>query len=151
MTATETTNLSDLLTANEQQKRLDGLRRYRTRLRDAAGDGELDVKHAAKLAEAAADAGVEEGKIERHISAVRTHAKNTARLKELETEVPAAEVKRKTLIDELRKLNDQANDVRVAIGESYRPGRERSLLTDSIRRIESKHANAGIFAPEASS
>ena len=30
MTATETTNLSDLLTAHEEQKRLDGLRRYRT-------------------------------------------------------------------------------------------------------------------------
>ena len=148
MTATETTSLSDLLAANEEQKRRDGWRRYRTRLRDAAGGGDLDARHAAKLAEAAADAGVEEGQIERHISAVCTHAKHTARLKELESEIPAAEGRRVTLIDELRKLNDQTNDVRVAIGESYRPERERSLLTDSLRRIETKHANAHIFVAE---
>ncbi len=41
MTATETTNLSDLLTAHEEQKRLDGLRRYRTRLCDAAAGSRL--------------------------------------------------------------------------------------------------------------
>ena len=148
MTATETTNLSSLLAANQQQKRRDGWRRYRARLRDAAGGGELDAKHAAKLAEAAADAGVEEGQIERHISAVRMHATHTARLRELETEIPVAAAKRKTLIDELRSHDEKGRELRVAIHECNRPAAESSHLTESIRRIEFKHAKTGIFVAE---
>ena len=144
MTATETKSMSDLLAANEQKKRLDGLRRYRTRLRDAAGGGELDVKHAAKLAEAAADAGVAEAKIERHISAVRTHKQHVTRLKELETEIPAAERRRVKLIDELQLLQEKLQAVKFAIHATHRPERERSLLDDSVRRILGKHSE--IFA-----
>ena len=147
MTATETTNLSDLLSAHEEQKRLDGLRRYRTRLRDAATSGDLDVKHAAKLAEAATDAGVEESQIQRHISAVRTHQQHTARIKQLQTEVPAAESKRETLLAELHTLNDKLNELKAAIGNTTRPARERSHLEESVRRIETKHAV--IFNTEA--
>ncbi len=140
MTATETTNLSSLLAANQQRKRRDGWRRYRARLRDAAGGGELDAKHAAKLAEAAADSGVEEGQIERHISAVHTHAKHTARLKELEAEIPAAECRRATLIDELKELQEKLQAVKFSIHETHKPASERTLLDDSVRRITMKHS-----------
>ena len=140
MTSTETTNLSDLLTAHEEQKRLDGLRRYRTRLRDAAAGGDLDVKHAAELAEAASVAGVAEAKIERHISAVRTHKKHVARLKELAAEIPAAERRRVTLINELQELQEKLQAVKFAIHATHQPARERSLLEDSVRRIRGKHS-----------
>ncbi len=140
MTATETKSLSDLLTANEQQKRIDGLRRYRTRLHDAAGGGELDVKHAAALAEAASAAGVEEAQIERHIGAVATHSKYLARIEELKTEVPAAEARRKILVGELRTLNDKAQELRAAICDCLRPASERSHTDEAVRRLEFKHA-----------
>ena len=127
------------------------MRKYRTRIKDAAGAGDrLTSEQAGKLASAAEAAGVGEVEIGRHIGAVRAHQTNTARLKELESAIPAADAKRKELTDELRTLNDRANDVRFAIGETHRPSREESLLAEANRRLEFKHAKAGIFVAEAS-
>ena len=139
--------MTELLTANEKAKHIDAWRRYRTRLKDAAAVEQLDAKQAGTLADAANAAGVDESDIERHISAVRTHQQHTARIKQLQTEVPAADRKRKTLVDELRCLNDKANEVRIEIGQCQRPMMEQSNLTESVRRIEMKHSM--IFNTEA--
>ena len=72
---------------------------------------------------------------------------HTARIKQLQTEVPAAESKRETLLAELHTLNDKLNELKAAIGNTTRPARERSHLEESVRRIETKHAV--IFNTEA--
>ena len=137
---TVTTTMNELLAADEAAKRTDALRKYRTRLKDAAGVEQLDAAQAGKLAELAAAAGVDESQIAGHLGAVAAHQTHTARLAELETEVPAADAKRKTLVEELRSLNDKANEVRVEIGQCRRPMMEQSHLTESVRRIEAKHS-----------
>lgn len=147
MTATET--MTELLAADQERKRIDSWRKYRTRVKDAATAGDkITAAQAGKLAEAAEAAGVEEAQIERHISAVRTHATHTTRLKELASEIPAAAAKRKTLIDELRSHDEKGRELRVAINVCNRPAAESSHLTESIRRIEFKHAKTGIFVRE---
>ena len=145
MTATQTMN--EMLAANEKSKRIDAWRRYRTRIKDAAAVEQLDAKQAGTLADAANAAGVEEPDIERHISAVRTHQQHTARIKQLQTEVPAADAKRKILVEKLRSLNVKANEVRAEIGQCRRPMMEQSHLTESIRRVEMKYSM--IFNTEA--
>jgi len=141
MTVTETTNLSDLLTADQERKRIDAMRRYRTRIKDAAAAGDkITPEQAGKLAEAATAAGVKESQIQKHIGAVATHRKYAARLKELVAEVPAAEARRKILVGELRTLNDKAQELRAAICDCLRPASERSHTDEAVRRLEFKHA-----------
>jgi len=140
--------MNEMLAANEKSKRIAAWRRYRTRIKDAAAVVQLDVKQAGTLADAANAAGVEESDIERHISAVRTHQQHTARIKELQTEVPAADRKRETLVAELHTLTDKLNELKAAIGNTTSPARERSHLEETIRRIETKHSM--IFNTEVS-
>ena len=147
MTATET--MTELLAADQERKRIDAMRRYRTRIRDVATAGDkITAAQAGKLAEAAEAAGVEEAQIERHISAVRTHATHTTRLKELASEIPAAESRRATLLDEFNELQKKLQAAKFAIHDTHKPAAESSHLTESIRRIEFKHAKTGIFVRE---
>ena len=138
MTATAT--MTELLAADQERKRIDAMRKYRTRVKDAAAAGDkISAAQAGKLAEAAADAGVKESQIQRHVSAVATHSKYLARIEELKTEVPAAEARRKILVGELRALNDTAHELRIAICDCLRPAQERSNTDDAVRRLETKH------------
>ena len=137
---TVTTTMNELLAADEAAKRTDAWRKYRTRLKDAAGVEQLDAAQAGKLAELAAAAGVDESQIARHIGAVAAHQKHTARLKELETEIAAADTKRPALLADHKALVAKLDDVVLAIRATHRPAHEESRLVESVRRLETKHA-----------
>jgi len=144
---TTATTMTELLASDEAAKRIDGLRKYRARLKDAAGVEQLDAAQAGKLAELAQAAGIDEAQIAGHLGAVSAHQTYTARIKELQAEVPAADRKRKTLLVELQSLNDKLNELRAAIRATHRPALEESHLIESVRRLTTKHA--AIFNAEA--
>ena len=143
---TTATTMTELLASDEAAKRIDGLRKYRARLKDAAGVEQLDAAQAGKLAELAAAAGVDEAQIAKHLGAVSAHRGYTARLKELDTEIAAANSKRPALLEDHKALVAKLDDVVRAIRETHRPAHEESHLIESVRRLETKHA--AVFGTE---
>ena len=137
---TVTTTMNELLAADEAAKRTDALRKYRTRLKDAAGVEQLDAAQAGKLAELAAAAGVDESQIAGHLGAVSAHRGYTTRLKELESETTAANSNRPGLLADHKALVAKLDDVVLAIRATHRPAHEESHLIESVRRLETKHA-----------
>ena len=132
--------MTDLLAADAEAKHIDAWRRYRTRLRDAAGVEQLDPSQAGKLAELAAAAGVDEAQIAKHLGAVSAHSGYVARRTELKAEIAAADGKRLSLLADHEALTAKLNDVGLAIRATHRPAIELSQLTENLRRLTTKHA-----------